>query len=84
MTNKRDLERELEELADDLADATGDGDDPPTKAELGVTADFIRFEGDDPPDGPDGTSSNMVEENGAKFIAFTENTDDQDEEDDDP
>lgn len=54
MTDKRDLERELEELADDLDDRPTRDGDPPTKAELGVTAGFVRFEGDDLYDLPDG------------------------------
>ncbi|MFD1525734.1 MULTISPECIES: hypothetical protein [Halolamina] len=54
MTGKRDLERELEELADGLADHSTDDGDPPTKAELGVTAGFVRFDGDDPPEIPEG------------------------------
>jgi hypothetical protein len=45
MTDKRNLEREIEELADDLPDRRGD-DDPPTKAEFGVTAGFVRFDDD--------------------------------------
>lgn len=103
MTNTRDLEKEIEELANDLDDRLTDDDDPPTKADLGVSADFIRFEGDELPEAPEGCTwerkenetdagadfdvavreSDMVEENGAKFVAFTENTEEDDEEEGD-
>lgn len=70
MTDKRNLEKELEELADDLADRPTDDGDPPTKAELGVTADFIQFLDEDDAEPAD------VEDGEPSFIAFTENTDD--------
>jgi predicted phage tail protein len=47
---KRDLEKDVEDLADD----TPTDDEPQTKAEAGITADFIRGANEEPQELPEG------------------------------
>lgn len=58
---KRSLKKKVEDLANDTS--PGGDSDPPTKAELGITADFIDFS-----DNSHGSDS----ETEASFIAFKE------------
>lgn len=52
---RRPSRRELADAVDDLADDTPDGQDVRTRVEAGVTADWVRFDDDPPPeDLPDG------------------------------
>lgn len=104
---KRDIETELEELADAITEDV-DALAATTKAEAGVTAGFIRGANEEPQELAEGWTwerresdrehgaafmvavreddegggddvKGPVEENGAKFIAFTENTEEDTE-----
>lgn len=75
---KRDLEKDVEDLNDETPT---DDDDPPTKAELGVTAGFVHFAGDDLQELPEGwtweSKENATNAGADFYVAVRE--DDQDE-----
>lgn len=66
---RRPTRREIRDAINGLEKNHVDDADPPTKADLGVTADFVHFEGDDLPEIPDGwTWEHEEDEHGTSFI----------------